>query len=113
MQSPVISALGSYQGGIVSLPERPEKDKLQEEYVNVIEEYKATMHPLYITCQWSRNQWFWYAIWKNQHDVNALEEQKSELNEHYRRLKKLNYNLQLAEDPHFYMVLPTLLRTIT
>lgn len=106
---PVANAIADYKRtrklseGIASLPEGAEKDKLQEEYADVIEEYKAAKHALYIHKIVSEAEIndFDIRYEKIQHDMNALEERKRELSEHYRRLKTLNYSLQRAEDPQF------------
>lgn len=106
---PVANAIVDYKRtrklseGILGLPDGPEKNKLQEEYESVIEDYKTAKHFLHVhkAVEEAEIADFDVRYEKIQYDLSTLEERKNELSEHYRRLKKLNYNLQLAEDPQF------------
>ena len=88
---------------IQAMPDGPEKEALQREYAHIIEEYKAAKHILYVN-QISAEAGvidFDLRYERITNDVRILKERKEENAEHYKRLKKLSYSLQLAEDPYF------------
>ena len=89
--------------GVLSLPESTEKREMQKKYSDVIENYKTAKHFLHVykIVDEAGIDDFDARYEKIQRDLSELEDRRDELSEHYRRLKKLNYSLQLADDPQF------------
>ena len=88
---------------IRAMPDGPEKIALQEQYADVIATYKEAKHTLYINNITDEAGIidFDKRYHKILDDVEELKARRDENAEHYRRLKKLSYSLQLAEDPHY------------
>ncbi len=88
---------------ILAMPPGPEKDAMLKQHDILIEEYKAAKHVMYVNGV--RNEAgitdFDSRYKKITEDVEVLGTRLKESAEHYRRLKKLQYSLQLAQDPRF------------
>jgi len=86
-----------------AMPEGPEKDALKQKYAEEIKQYSDAKRFMYINNITSDAGVIDFDLRydKIKRDLEALEAQLKDHNEHYRRLKKLSYSLQLAEDPNY------------
>lgn len=89
--------------GILKLPEGDEKEKMQARYANVMEKYQASKQILkrHRINNDDEIKDFDKRYKQIQTDIQEIEARKKELSEHYRRLKKLEHSLRLAEDPRY------------
>ena len=106
---PLANAINTYKKtkkiaeGIDALPEGDEKNEMIAKYKDVIEEYKAAKHVMYVNKVVSEEAIIDFDLryYKITQDAKELEARLKDNAEHYKRLKKLEYSLQLAEDPNF------------
>jgi len=72
-------------------------------YADIIEDYKAAKHVMYANHIEKDEEVVDFEIRYDKicKDVSELEKRMTDNAEHYRRLKKLQYSLQLAQDPHY------------
>ena len=85
------------------LPDGTEKELLENEHEEEIQEYKKNKNIMYRfkvnTEQEIQDFYDRYTEFKKK--IPVLEKQEQELKEEYRRLSKLNYNLQLAQNKQY------------
>jgi len=88
---------------IMELPEDEERCKMESRYAHVLENYQKTRQCLekFRIMNDTGIRDFERRYERIQQDIAGLEERKAAQSEHYRRLKKLKYSLQLAEDPRY------------
>lgn len=89
--------------GINALPEGKEKEDLLAKYANEIEEYKIAKHVMHEHHVESDKDIIDFDIRYDKicRDAAELESRLNEYKEEYRRLKKIEYSLQLAQDPKY------------
>lgn len=88
---------------IHALPDGPEKAKLQEQYHDVITRYKkakGTMYSYRISSQEQMDD-FKERYADIQANLPEMQQRFDELKEDYRRLKKLQYNISLAQNAQY------------
>lgn len=88
---------------ILAMPEGPEKEKLMSEYKDVIDRYMAAKAVLYQYQVTTEDQIvdFEQRYKKISADIKDLESRLDETKEDYRRLKKLSYNVELAQNAQY------------
>ncbi len=88
---------------ILDMPDGPEKDQLSVEYKDVLASYKSAKAVLYqyqVTTEDGVKD-FEQRYKKIKSDIAELEERLDSAKEEYRRLKKLSYNLELAQNAQY------------
>lgn len=89
--------------GILDMPDGPEKDRVSNEYKDVLDRYKSAKAVLYhyqVTTEEGISD-FEQRYKKIQEDIVTLEENLDFAKDEYRRLKKLSYNLELAQNAQY------------
>lgn len=88
---------------VLSLSDISEKVKMEQQYSDVLEEYRHAKQILahYKIVDDAGVKDFDERYEQIQKDLCAFEKRKIEQGEHYRRLKKLEHSLKLAEDPRY------------
>lgn len=88
---------------IQALPEGPQKEALKEQYKDVIEEYKKAKAVMYGYKVKSREEIEDFKIRYSDIEKNLprMQNELDEAKEQYRKLKKLQYNLSLAQNAQY------------
>lgn len=88
---------------ILDMPEGEEKNQLQEEYKDILDRYRSAKAVLYRYKVTNEDQIvdFEQRYQKIQSDILELDERLELAKEDYRKLKKLSYNVQLAESQQY------------
>lgn len=88
---------------ILEMPDGPEKEKLSEQNKDILDSYKSAKAVMYHYKVNTEEEIadFEQRYAKIQVDIQGLEERVEQAKEEYRRLKKLSYNVELAQNTQY------------